>query len=611
MSNKYDHLTHEELVSLLVKRDASRKFGLVWEREEIEHENALNNDFVTVELDETSSSGSAPYENLIIEGDNFDALRYLRTIYNGAIKCIYIDPPYNTGNKDFVYNDHYIDSDDKYCHSTWLEFLYRRLDLAKDLLSEDGVLLVSINDENRSKLELLLEEIMPGKRIGSMVWRTRDSSSAKGRNFSDTHEHILVYGNTEFSFEGVEKSDKKYKNPDKDPRGPWNIDPLTLAFDRIERPNLFYPLQNPKTNRWYPCDPDRVWAYASESRVADVTTLRAQSMEEWIRQEKIIFPSESEEKVVIWNSLEELIAAIEQKDVPVTPKKKIPLLTKDTPNLEFWIGKPVGFGRPGFKKHWKDLKSHINPVGSWIARLNEKHDEEDICIFRSREAGEGTGVLQQIFGKKVFSFPKPPSLIKQLIAQTTQANSQHIILDFFAGSGTLGQAVLELNEEDDGNRRFILVSSSEATKDEPEKNLCKDVCAKRVEKIINGYSDTSGTGGNFAYMRTKRIPMEEVHVDIQHDQIWYTLQLLHSNTVSSYQKEQLFHILEMEDSRMMYLESLSDSLIKQLREIISKDHKSTVIYTWQPQVIEEHLFSDHIHIEQIPEYILKRFGEQK
>jgi len=144
MSNKYDHLTHEELVSLLVKRDASRKFGLVWERDEIEHEKALNNDFVTVELDESNSSGDAPYENLIIEGDNFDALRYLKTIYNGGIKCIYIDPPYNTGNKDFVYNDHYIDSDDTYRHSTWLEFLYRRLELAKDLLSESGVYILSI-----------------------------------------------------------------------------------------------------------------------------------------------------------------------------------------------------------------------------------------------------------------------------------------------------------------------------------------------------------------------------------------------------------------------------------------------------------------------------------
>ena len=159
---KYDKLNKEELIELLTKRDAERKFGLVWERNQIEHDNALNNDYVFMDFISELSVGKDSYDNLIIEGDNFDALRYLNLTHKGKIKCIYIDPPYNTGNKDFIYNDHYVKEDDAYRYSTWLEFLYRRLLLSRDLLREDGVLFVSINDENRSKLELLLDEVFPG-----------------------------------------------------------------------------------------------------------------------------------------------------------------------------------------------------------------------------------------------------------------------------------------------------------------------------------------------------------------------------------------------------------------------------------------------------------------
>src|SRR5438094_9001501 len=117
-------------------------------------------------------------------------------------------------------------------------------------------------------------------------------------------------------------------------------------------------------------------------------------MEEWIRQGKIVFPNPSEERVAVWSSMDELLAAIDASEVPVTPKKKNALLSRDTPDLQFWVGKPVGFGRPGFKKHWKDLRSHISPVGSWIARMNEDADEDEFVTVGSREAGEGTRVVE-------------------------------------------------------------------------------------------------------------------------------------------------------------------------------------------------------------------------
>ncbi len=586
------------------QRDATR-FGLVWEANEIERDKALNSDFVALDLVRDQCVGSAPWRNLIIEGDNFDALRYLRMTFAGQVKCILIDPPYNTGKNDFVYNDRFVDENHSWRFSTWVEFLYQRLVIARDLLSEDGVLICCINDDNRSKLELLLDKVFPGLRLGSMVWRTRDSTSAKGRNFSDTHEHILVYARREFQFRGSEKSQKKYKNPDKDPRGPWNIDPLTLGFDRFQRANLYYPILNPETGRWYPCDPNLVWRYASEKIEKNVESLETEAMEEWIRQEKIVFPDAQEEKVVVWKTMEELLAAIDAKEVPVTPKKRNLLITRDVPNLEFWLNKPVGFGRPGFKKHWRDLRSHTNPVSSWIARLAEDVNEDDVATLRSREAGEGTGVLEKIFGRKVFNYPKPPSLMKQLIAQTTDPNS--LVLDFFAGSGTTAQVALEQNAEDGGNRRFILVSSTEATEEEPNKNICRDVCAPRLKAVIEGFSGSEATGGDFAYLRTHRIQTGRL-LEIEHAQVWIALQLAHLDRFSPYEDAPFLWAGD-EESAICYVPRFRREFAAALRRKVKESAAATVtIYSWQPQTLKQHVRESHVTHLPVSETLTRRFG---
>ncbi|MDX2111441.1 MAG: site-specific DNA-methyltransferase [Verrucomicrobiota bacterium] len=603
---RYDDLSKDELIRLLEARDLrdTTRFGLVWEANEIERDRALNKDFIALDLDPSLSCGTAPWRNLIIEGDNYDALRHLRLAFSGRVKCILIDPPYNTGKKDFVYNDRFVDENDSWRFSTWIEFLHQRLIIARDLLREDGVLLCCINDDNRSKLELLLDKVMPGMRIGSMVWRTRDSTSAKSRNFSDTHEHILIYGRPGFSFRGRGKSQKKYKNPDNDPRGPWNIDPLTLGFDRIHRKNLYYPIRNPETDRWYPCDPNLVWRYASElNPETKLDTLETESMEEWIRQKKIVFPNPSDERYEVWNTLEELRAAIESGDVPVTPKKKNPLLTKDTPDLEFWVGKQIGFGRPGFKKHWKDLRSHINPVGSWIARLNEDYEEEDFISLRSREAGEGTGVIEKIFGKKVFSYPKPPSLMQQLVAQSSE--SDDIIMDFFSGSGTTAHAVLQQNAEDGERRRFIMVSNAEATIDEPDKNICRDVCSTRIKAAIEGFGVNEGTGGDFAYLRTRRISPGTL-LQIDHAQVWTALQLIHRETLMPYVESPYLWAGD-EETALLYVPRADDEFTPELRTRIAES-ASVICYSWQPELLRQRLRSGHVQHEPIPESLARRFG---
>ena len=605
MGSRYDHLNREELFRLLEARDRrdATRFGLVWEANEIERDKAFNQDFVALDLVPKECEGAAPWRNLIIEGENYDALRFLRMTFAGQVNCILIDPPYNTGKKDFVYNDRFVDENNSWRFSTWIEFLYQRLVIARDLLTEDGVLLCCINDDNRSKLELLLDKVFPGMRLGSMVWRTRDSTSAKGRNFSDVHEHILIYGRAGFRFRGREKSQKKYKNPDNDPRGPWNTDPLTLAFDRFVRKNLFYPIQNPKTGHWYPCDPNRVWAYASEKIEKDIESLEAEAMEEWIRQEKIIFPDPNDERVVVWNTMDELLAAIDAKDVPVTPKKKNLLLTRDTPDLTFWLGKPVGFGRPGFKKHWRDLRSYTNPVSSWIARLNEDADEEETVTLRSREAGEGTGVLEKIFQRKVFSYPKPPSLLQQLVAQAT--GLEGLVLDFFAGSGTAGQAVLDQNAEDGGRRRFILVSSTEATEEDPSKNICRDVCAPRLKAVIQGFGGRKPTGGGFAYLRTRRITPSKL-LEIEHAQVWTALQFATRDAIVPYESKPFLWAGDA-DSAICYVPRFRRDLVSALRRKV-KESAEVMVYSWQPQTLHQHIPDGHVSHLPVSETLTRWFG---
>ena len=605
MSERYENLSRDELVRLLVARDRrdAPRFGLVWESNEIERDKALNADFVALDLVPELSVGDPPWRNLIIEADNFDALRCLRMAFAGRVKCILIDPPYNRGKKDFIYNDSFVDENDLWRFSKWIEFLYQRLILARDLLSEDGVLLCFINDDNRAKLELLLDKVFPGMRMGSLVWRTRDSTSAKGRNFSDVHEHILIYARPGFEFRGREKTQKKYKNPDNDPRGPWNIDPLTLGFNRFERANLFYPVQNPKTGRWYPCDANLVWRYASEKIVKDSSQVSTETMEEWIRQDKIIFPDLSTERVVVWNTMGELLAAIDEKDVPVTPKKKIPLLTRDTPNLDFWIGKPVGFGRPGFKKHWKDLRSHVSPVSSWISRMNEDADEEETVTFRSREAGEGTGVLQAIFGQTMFNYPKPPSVLRQLVEQATALDS--IVVDFFGGSGTAAQAVLEQNVADGGTRRFILVSSTEATAEEPGKNICRDVCGPRVKAVIQGFGGNEPTGGDFVYLRTCRVERGRL-TKLDHAQVWAILQLIHGETVAPYE-ERRWQWAGNEEQALLYVPRFRREDATALRKQVSQS-AGVILYSWQSELIRQHVPAEHVQFEHLPESLSRRFG---
>lgn len=233
MTNKYDHLDRQTLIGLLQRRDAERQLGLVWERDEIEADRALNDDFVALSLDAGLSHGEAPWDNLIIEGDNYDALRALRMTHKGAIRCIYIDPPYNTGNKDFVYNDRFVDKTHRFRHSLWLEFMYRRLQLAKELLADDGVIFVSIDDNEVFRLGMLMDRVFGEDNfVANVIWQKVYSPKNTAQHFSDDHEYLVVYAKNRQLWRPMPlprsaEQDRAYKNPDNDPRGPWKPSDLS------------------------------------------------------------------------------------------------------------------------------------------------------------------------------------------------------------------------------------------------------------------------------------------------------------------------------------------------------------------------------------------------
>jgi adenine-specific DNA-methyltransferase len=635
--NKYETLSKERLIQLLLRRDAERKLGLVWEQEALEPELAINNDFVALNFDAALSAGIGPYQNLLVEGDNFDVLRYLNIAFRGQIRCIYIDPPYNTGNKDFLYNDSFLDKEHRYRHSTWLEFMYRRLSIARDLLTDDGVIFISIGEDEHARLEMLCDEVFPRMKVANFVWRTRSGANDEKNWFvSVDHEYVLCYANPGFSFAGNRKALADYSNPDDDERGNWASKDLSSPKNIRQRPNTYYPLYHESIDVWYACDPDRVWAYAKDQGGGAKQKLRSATMAELIREHRIDWKVEVQparydtedelsraiqdgtapQNLRIYKSLDTLKADVEAGRVPSRVLEVIP-------PLSFWVDKNIGYTKPRLKRFATDLRRSEKPVSTWVlpaavaradAEALEGRDEVNTII--TGYTSEGTTLVKQMLSHNNFPFPKPLSLIKTLIAQATDPQGGDIILDFFAGTGTTGHAVLAMNAEDDGDRRFILVSSTEATKQNPDQNLCRDVTARRLQAALQGYQvDTKrgtlryeGVSGDFAYLRAQRIPLEDLHRVIQHDQVWLTLQQMHGYGVTPYQQGCRVQFLEAEAGRIAYLPQVTEEALQDLQVSLGKSPLPAAIYSPTPALLESRMFNDHYTFLQVPDVILERFG---
>ncbi len=388
-----------------------------------------------LKCDASLSAGDPDSGNLLIQGDNLLALKALLPYYAGKVKCIYIDPPYNTGNEKWVYNDAVnspemqrwlgkvvgAEAEDLSRHDKWLCMMYPRLQLLRDFLHQDGALFVSLDDNEVSSIRLVLDEVFGASNfIAHFIWEKRKSRENR-RVFSFKHDFIVVYAKNKSCFESARNLLAlsapvlaRYKNPDNDPRGPWqSVSANAQAGHGTEA--QFYELKTP-TGRAMKPPPGRCWLYTKDK------------MEGEIRKGNI------------------------------------------------WFGKS-GKNAPRIKKFLGDAQASggLTPETIWYANEVGTNDE-------------AKKLLIEIFGEKdVFENPKPPVLIQRILQIATKPGD--LILDSFAGSGTTGHAVLAMNKADGGNRRFILV--------EMDENICSNVTVQRLSRVVKGYDREKGNDKEF------------------------------------------------------------------------------------------------------------------
>ena len=381
-----------------------------------------------------SENGPLPLDgNLIIHGDNLHALKALLPRYAGRVKCIYIDPPYNTGNEGWVYNDNVnsplmqewlrqhstVDGEDLERHDKWLCMMWPRLHLLRELLADDGFMFISIENNEQHHLRMLMDSIFGQDNfIESLIWRSRLGRGSTSKNTATLHEYILGYAK-DIRFVQFKTDERIREKETRERLRQWG-----QGDKREDRPTMYYPLHSPEFGDVYPIRPD-----GTEGRWRVGQTTMRKIMEEG------------------------LVSFEEQHDGRIEAYKVIP------------------------------AESTTNTAYPSIL------DSEKV-----KTTAHGTTELKNILGPNIFDYPKPSSLVKEVISLC--ANNEALILDSFAGSGTTAQAVLALNKEDGGNRRFILVECED---------YADSITAERVRRVIRGVpkardkSLREGLGGSFTY----------------------------------------------------------------------------------------------------------------
>jgi adenine-specific DNA-methyltransferase len=443
-----------------------KKFGLLWEEQQEDLiEKYKKYEVALEEIKNKEIFKGEEYENnILIEGDNYFSLLALQKTHKEKIDVIYIDPPYNTGNNDFAYNDNFKGKEDEYRHSKWISFMNLRLNLAKELLADDGVIFISIDDNEQAQLKLLCDEIFGEENfISKIAWINNLKGRILDKNFSEVYELIYVYAKNSGKFKmnkilvEDEKVLKKYNLKDKISKYKKGHDFVNSdsKFNIDTRSNLAYSIYYDKETKKISCKHEIVENSDGKKTIPDVEF----DNERYIR---IIPPfRKTNNKLGCWRW--QIDTLMKNYDTEII--------------IDFVESKGKLF-----------IKDRLTPDGEKLTKYKN--------IITNVSSNNGTVELNTILGDKIFNNPKPVELIKTLLS-IPKKNS--VILDFFAGSGTTGQAVIELNKEDDGNRKFILCTNN-------ENNICENVTYQRLFKVISGYEKyndgrVQGINANLKYFK--------------------------------------------------------------------------------------------------------------
>ena len=460
-----DGLTNEEKAALLELLNKQKKYGLVWEDKTEDVEERLRDHLPVLEEDKDkyipSTCPDAP-NHILIEGDNLEALTALSYTHEGRIDVIYIDPPYNTGNKDFIYNDSYVDSEDGYRHSKWLSFMSKRLKIAKRLMSDKGVIFISIDDNEQAQLKLLCDEVFAGNStfLGQLILKTATDNNATQINTE--HEYMLCYcinrayqNNWKRTGLAAKLIIEKYKELLGFGITITEIQKELRKWIKMNKDNL------PQVAHYNNVDEKGVYSSSTNSSnphpggymydiIHPITKLACPKPQNGWRWPKSTFDNYNQNGEIEWG-----------KDHSTQPH----------------------------------VKKRIETATDYLRTL----------IY---EDNRGTTMsLAEIFsGKKVFDNPKPQKVLQRILDFST--DKQSIILDFFAGSGTTLHATMQLNSEDGGHRQCILVTNN-------ENNICEEVTYERNKRVINGYTTPKGEkveglhDNKLRYYKTKLLPREK------------------------------------------------------------------------------------------------------
>lgn len=464
----------------LQKELINKHYGLIFEehRERIDEILSENLPVLTEEKDLFIDNGGQ--QNFLIEGDNLASLQLLEKTHRGKIDLIYIDPPYNTGNKDFIYDDNFVDSKDTFRHSKWCSFMQKRLELARKLLSEKGVIFISIDDNEQAALKMLCDDVFgEGNFVGQLIWQSTPGSNTD-KELKTVTEYVSVYARNSNFFEVNDKpieDFEKYINEDEyvEKRGRYVLnkldrrmtgshysDALNYAIEMPDNSLLFPGCTKTKQEHWN-------WRW-SKQKV------------EWGIKNGFIVMKQNGEKWVLY-----------------------------------------------FKQYLK-VDNSDNPIERSVPYQNLILENE------AMNSARGTREVMDIFGAKRFDYPKPLSLITFILNLSTSPSST--ILDFFAGSGTTGHAVLKLNAEDGGSRKFILCTNN-------ENSICRDVTYERIKRVIQ----KENYAASLKYFRVEYIPItDRVYYDYADQLLEHTKELVElENAVNFTGNAQLAIILSEDE----------------------------------------------------------------
>ncbi len=570
----FDKMTKEDLIEYIknLNEEQSGKFGIVWDKEKVPEQIVTECDkFIPILSEEKDKAiindGNT---NLLIEGDNFHSLSVLNYTHKESIDIIYIDPPYNTGNKDFIYNDKFVDPDDGYRHSKWLNFMEKRLKIARNLLKDDGIIMVSINETEQAQLKLLLDRIFGSQNFLSNH-HIQSRYSAKdvannGAQWLPIIEYVYIYAKNVNSYV-----------PNL-PQELYDLSPYHYIIEEKEKGKMIE------------VGGKKVEVFNNKQyKIIDTKESKVDNLKEVWASGSLL----KQKNTAAWYYNEYLLSRLAEDGTDAL--YKIYNLGEDGLGYRYVkapqkIDKTRGKVYQGVPLDKKELFKNGNGAIKYKPIINFKDYSPDF------------GNIIHEGGVPFNSGKKPIKMLKELINYHKNRNA--IVLDFFAGSGSTGHAVLDLNREDGGNRKFILCTNN-------ENNICEEITYRRLKNVINGYEKHDPLGSNLKYFKT-----EFVNNNGTRDQLYYDLTercipmlCVKSDTYNLIEKNKEYAIYSNKDKTeysCVYFDIFGEAYDRFIAKAKSiKEHKNLYIFSLSEYVNEDNFKGiSNYTIEPIPYKIL-------